>query len=153
MIKINRFIVAGLLFVALSGCFKSGPQGSDIDTAALVDKQPTADNPVDDSATVQDASSTDALGTSFIGKLEESDLTRLKQAQTTAFQQERGGVPIVWRNPDTSHSGQVTSGPIYTINGRRCRDFIQFITISGAQESDNGVACQQSDGVWASIVS
>ncbi|MEP2943571.1 MAG: RT0821/Lpp0805 family surface protein [Hyphomicrobiales bacterium] len=149
----SRFIVAGLLAVALSGCSKSSPQGSDIDAAALVDNQPVADNPVNAVATEEDTSSTETLGTSFIGKLEESDLARFKQAQTTAFQQERGGVPIVWRNPDTSHSGQVTSGPIYTINGRRCRDFIQFITIDGAQESENGVACQQSDGVWASIAS
>lgn len=153
MIKMSRFIIASLLVVALSGCVKSKPQGSDIDAAALVDNQPTADNPVDDVASEQDAPSTEALGTSFIGKLQESDLMRFKQAQVTAFQQERGGVPIVWRNPETSHSGQVTSGPIYTINGRRCRDFIQFITISGAQESDNGVACQQPDGVWASIAS
>lgn len=150
--KMCHVPMIALVAFSLSGCLSGGSQGSDINTANVNESEPAGKNPTDE-PTSQDDTSTEVLGTTFKDKLNDSDLSRLKQAQDTAFQQPRGGVPIVWRNTETSHSGQVTSGPIYTINSRRCRDFIQFITISGEQESENGVACQQTDGKWQVIAS
>lgn len=80
--------------------------------------------------------------------LDERDIARAGQAQITALEQARGGVPIAWHNPDTGHSGQAISGPGYSINGRQCRDYVHTVSIGGAPQRLNGAACRKPDGTW-----
>lgn len=150
MLIIIRVATIAMLAVFLGGCLNGGSHSLDATSGVLTQNAPIPE--INDSATITDATlSRNSVSSSFEEQLDASDLPRLKQAQLTAFQQQRGGAPIAWHNPDTKHSGQVTSGPTYTINGRKCRDFIHIITIDGAQQSENGVACRQADGAWQAI--
>lgn len=89
-----------------------------------------------------------ALGAVFGQRFDQRDAGRAEQAQAAAFQQPQAGVPIAWRSPETGQSGQVVSGPGYSINGRQCRDYVHTVSMGGVPETVRGVACRQADGTW-----
>lgn len=57
-----------------------------------------------------------------------------------------------WSNPDTGHSGSFAPINTYTsMDGLRCRDFTQSITIDGQTQDEDGAACRTDDGSWRAV--
>jgi surface antigen len=59
------------------------------------------------------------------------------------------GHPGTWRNPDTGNRGRVVVRDTYqTSHGQYCREFQQYVTVSGRREVAYGTACRMPDGSW-----
>lgn len=57
-----------------------------------------------------------------------------------------------WSNPDTGHSGSFALINTYTsMDGLRCRDFRQSITIDRQTQDEDGAACRTDDGSWRAV--
>ena len=146
MFVIVRFAIIGLCSLALTGCLNTRSQGLGANSGILKYNTPPA-------KIENDVIGANALRSSFSEKLKASDLSHLQQAQKTAFEQEKGGIPIAWKNPKTRHSGEVTSGTSYTINGRLCRNFVNSIIIDDKRQTEDGIVCLERDGLWQALFS
>ncbi len=60
------------------------------------------------------------------------------------------GETIAWNNPDSGHSGTVTTvrDGTQAATGAYCREYQQTITVGGRTEEAYGTACRQPDGTW-----
>lgn len=63
------------------------------------------------------------------------------------------GQTVVWRNPDTGHSGSVT--PVrdgrHARTGQYCREYQTDVEINGRTQTAYGTSCRQPDGSWKII--
>jgi surface antigen len=91
-----------------------------------------------------------ALAGSEIGKsLDRADKLAMERSTQTALETGRSGEEVIWRNPDSGHSGTVTPQPAYkTSDNTYCREYQQTVTIGGKTEEAYGTACRQPDGSW-----
>lgn len=91
-----------------------------------------------------------ALAGSEIGKsLDRADRLAMEQTTQSALETGRSGEEVVWRNPDSGHSGTVTPEPAYQKSDNTyCREYQQTVTIGGKTEEAYGTACRQPDGTW-----
>jgi surface antigen len=55
---------------------------------------------------------------------------------------------IVWNNPQTGGSYQMTPTAAYQVDGRYCREYTSTATIAGQRQQVYGTACRQPDGAW-----
>lgn len=87
----------------------------------------------------------------FIGKgvtISESDAAAVEAAAKRAYSAPIGE-RIGWTNPQTGHSGTLTTTRDgYNNAGQYCREYQQTITTGGKTELGYGTACKQSDGAW-----
>jgi surface antigen len=90
------------------------------------------------------------LAGGFIGhQLDAQSEARRQEALRAAAQQPRGQV-VTWTNPAQNTSGQsIRVSDITTINGRRCAQWQETITIGGKPQQVDGTKCQAVDGSWA----
>jgi surface antigen len=89
-----------------------------------------------------------AIGNQIGRTMNEVDRMKARQAEQRAYTAPIGET-IVWNNPDTGNSGQIT--PIRDgrrVSGEYCREFQTQVNIGGKREDAHGVACQQPDGSW-----
>jgi len=96
------------------------------------------------------------LGGAFVGGetgkgLDQVDRLKLQQAIDLAATAPVGRT-VSWSNPDSGHSGSVTtirdgilSGGLY------CREYRQSVTLGGATSEAVGTACQFPDGSWKPV--
>ena len=84
-----------------------------------------------------------------IGKsMDEQDKMKMQRTTQRALERSRTGQTSSWRNPDSGHSGTVTTTRTFQNNGRYCREFTQTITVGGKTQKGYGTACRQPDGSW-----
>jgi surface antigen len=84
-----------------------------------------------------------------IGKtMTEVDRQRARAAEQRAYAAPIGET-IVWNNPQSGNSGNIT--PVRdgrAVSGDYCREFQSEVTIGGKREQAVGRACRQADGSW-----
>lgn len=84
-----------------------------------------------------------------IGKyMDRQDKMRMEKTTQTALERGRTGQTSSWKNPDSGHSGTVTTTQTFQNDGRYCREYTQTINIGGKIEKGYGTACRQPDGAW-----
>jgi surface antigen len=83
-------------------------------------------------------------------KLNRRDRAIAATAYSAALRGSAGGT-IVWRNPKTGRNGTITPGPLYTVNGRRCREIQTTIRVREFTSSWRGTVCQGDKGNWSRI--
>jgi surface antigen len=84
--------------------------------------------------------------------LDDKDKAISADAVTAALQANAAGKMSNWRNPTSGHSGEVTPGPVYSVNDYSCRDYVHHITIGDRQETLRATACRQPDGTWRALI-
>jgi surface antigen len=84
--------------------------------------------------------------------LDDKDKSLSSEAITSALQVGEVGKSTAWRNPQTGHSGQITPGPVYSVNDYACRDYVHAIVIGERQETVRASACRQPDGTWRALL-
>ncbi len=88
------------------------------------------------------------IGAQIGRDLDELDRQRALEAEYRALEYGRAGRPVVWRNDNTGHYGEVVAGPGYEVNSLDCRDYTHTIYIDGRPQVAKGTACRQPDGSW-----
>ncbi|PCJ95700.1 MAG: hypothetical protein COA52_03510 [Hyphomicrobiales bacterium] len=88
------------------------------------------------------------IGNSIGKSLDAQDRRRAQNAEYQALEYGRVGSPVVWRNPDSGHYGEVTPTKTYRNNNLQCREYSHTIYIDGRPETAKGTACRQPDGTW-----
>ena len=88
------------------------------------------------------------IGSQIGRDLDELDRQRAQEAEYRALEYGRSGRPVVWRNDNTGHYGEVVAGPGYEVNSLDCRDYTHTIYIDGRPQVAKGTACRQLDGSW-----
>ncbi|WP_448203422.1 RT0821/Lpp0805 family surface protein [Azospirillum sp. sgz302134] len=87
----------------------------------------------------------------FIGrgvKIDDADVSYAEGAARRAYGAPIGD-PVGWSNPQTGHSGSVTTiREGYNSAGQYCREFKQAVAVGGKTELGYGTACKQADGAW-----
>ncbi|MCW2236571.1 RT0821/Lpp0805 family surface protein [Azospirillum canadense] len=90
----------------------------------------------------------------FIGKgvtITEGDAAAAETAAKRAYSAPIGE-KIGWTNPQTGHSGTLTTTRDgYNNAGQYCREYQQTVTTGSKTELGYGTACKQSDGAWKII--
>jgi surface antigen len=90
----------------------------------------------------------------LVGSEAGKSLDRADQQYAWRAQQQAQAAPIgqtiVWSNPDSGHSGQITptrEGHI-PATGEYCREYQQSVRVGGQTQRAYGTACRQPDGSW-----
>lgn len=91
------------------------------------------------------------VGSEIGRQLDEADQRALYDAQYRALEYGNPGTPVVWKNPNSGHYGEVVPGPGYKVNVSDCRDYTSTIYIGGQPQVVRGTACRQPDGTWKPI--
>ncbi|MBI2108897.1 MAG: glycine zipper 2TM domain-containing protein [Parcubacteria group bacterium] len=94
------------------------------------------------------------VGTEIANKLDHSDKMHAERAAQTALERNDTGAATPWQNLKTESSGtfKPTSNP-KMIDEKRCRTFIQTVTIEGKETVATGTACQKNKNDMWRIVS
>lgn len=98
-----------------------------------------------------------AMAGGFIGnkigeQMDEHDKLMAERSAQKALENAKSGTKVVWKNPDTNHSGSVTPTKTYqNREGRYCREYTQEVTIGGETQKAYGTACRQPDGQWVIV--
>lgn len=88
------------------------------------------------------------LGSEIGASLDRADRLYAERAAQQAYAAPVGET-ITWRNPESGHSGAITTTREgYSSSGAYCREYQQTITVGGQVERAYGVACRQPDGSW-----
>lgn len=88
------------------------------------------------------------VGSEIGSSLDKADKMEAERAHQTAMAAPVGDT-IRWNNPDSGHSGTVTTVKDgRTDSGRYCREYKTTVQIDGRDEVAYGQACQQPDGTW-----
>lgn len=93
-----------------------------------------------------------AIGSEIGRSMDELDRMKAREAQQYAYNAPLGET-IVWNNPDSGNSGNVTpvrDGYAET-SGQYCREFQTEVMIGGERQDGYGTACRQADGSWKII--
>jgi surface antigen len=85
-------------------------------------------------------------------ELDAKDKAISDDAVAQALQSSDAGRSTDWRNPATGHSGQITPGPVYSVNDYSCRDYTHHIVIGERQQMLRLTACRQPDGTWRALI-
>lgn len=72
------------------------------------------------------------------------------EAEYRALEYGRTGGPIVWRGR-RGVRGEVTSGPLYQVNERDCREYTHVIRYAGKTETARTTACRRPNGNWQPV--
>ena len=80
--------------------------------------------------------------------LDQRDKRMAAEAQQRALETAPTGQPVAWNNPDSGHSGSVTTTRTYQSGNSYCREFQNDVVIGGKSEKAYGTACRQPDGSW-----
>ena len=83
---------------------------------------------------------------------DDKDKSLSTEAITAALQVGEVGKPTNWRNPETGHSGQITPGPVYSVNDYACRDYVHTFVSGDRHETVRATACRQPDGSWRALL-
>lgn len=132
-------LAAGLLLAGCAGT--SGVLTPGTTAAPLGNDVPAAPPPGSISAGI--------VGTTIGLGLPPQDLQRALSAEYQALEFGVAGVPVVWRG--TVASGEVTPGPIYTVNEYQCRDYTHSIMVGGAAEVARNTSCSRAGAAWAPV--
>jgi len=84
--------------------------------------------------------------------LDERDKALSAEAIASVLQTGEAGKPSDWRNPQSGHFGQITPGPVYSVNDYACRDYVHRLTIGDRVETLRASACRQPDGTWRALI-
>ena len=87
---------------------------------------------------------------SELGKsLDKADKAYMERSTQDGLEYSKTGSVVVWNNPDSGNSGNITPSKTYQEpSGRYCREFQQTIFVDGQEESAYGRACRNPDGSW-----
>jgi surface antigen len=91
-------------------------------------------------------------GTPAAKQLDARDKTISADAINAALQTSEPGKTTTWRNADTGHFGEITPGPLYSVNDYSCRDYVHHLTIGDSQQTVRASACRQPDGTWRALL-
>jgi surface antigen len=94
-----------------------------------------------------------AIGNKMGKNMDKVDRMKMRDAEQRAYSAPMNET-IIWKNPDSGHSGTVT--PVREgrrQNGQYCREFQSEINVGGQREKGYGTACQQPDGSWKIVSS
>lgn len=90
------------------------------------------------------------IGNHVGASLDKADRMYAERATNTALETAHSGQAVVWKNPDSGHSGTIT--PIRTFqdtsSNQYCREFQNTVTINGQPQQAYGKACRMPDGTW-----
>lgn len=70
------------------------------------------------------------------------------QAQERALNASASGASVTWRNPQSNVRGEVTPGPLYSVNLQECRTFTHAVEVSRQRYVMRGTACKQDSSGW-----
>ncbi|MTI17047.1 hypothetical protein E1162_07320 [Rhodobacteraceae bacterium RKSG542] len=126
----------------LAACSTSGDAGVDkrssIGFWSSESAQPTAAHAAID----------DALSDELLTVLASHDSKSAIQAQANALEGFEDGASVNWRNRSSGIRGVVTSGPVYYINEKACRDYKHIIYLRDYMKTFKGAACKEGKE-WA----
>ncbi len=89
------------------------------------------------------------LGGSIGKSLDRKDQELAMKAAERSFERAAVGETTTWRNPDSGHSGSITTTREFTNDlGERCREYREVVTTGGQQQVVTGIACRGADGRW-----
>lgn len=80
--------------------------------------------------------------------IEDRDRAVAIEAQRRALERSGAGSAVRWSNPRNQIRGEVTPGPVYSVNTQQCRDFRHTVETAGASVSARASACRNPDGSW-----
>jgi surface antigen len=154
MKKLHKFVLPGLLVVALAGC-EGGQYGQKQTGGALVGAaaggllgSQIGGGSGQLAATAGGAVLGLLLGSEVGKSLDRADRMYAERSYQQA-QAAPVGQQITWSNPQSGNYGTVTP----TRDGRDqagnyCREYQQTVTVGGKTQQAYGTACRQPDGTW-----
>lgn len=84
--------------------------------------------------------------------LDARDKSILADAINAALQTSEPGKTTTWRNAGSGHFGEITPGPLYSVNDYACRDYVHHVTTGERQQTVRASACRQPDGTWRALL-
>ena len=81
-------------------------------------------------------------------QLDERDKALAQQTLHNSLESAPDGRVNSWKNPNTSHSGQIRVNNTVTQGANVCRDYTHMVMIDNKQEQVKGRACRNSNGEW-----
>jgi surface antigen len=91
------------------------------------------------------------IGNRIGAAMDDEDRRRAYAAEMQALETGPSGAPVAWRNPDSSHYGNVVPGPAYQADGATCRQYTHTVYVSGTPQIARGTACRNPDGTWTQV--
>lgn len=86
-----------------------------------------------------------------LATMSESDRLRALEAEYLALESAPGGLPIEWKSPDGTASGEVVAATPYQVGQQNCRQYSHEAVIRGVKISGRGAACRNEDGSWTPL--
>ena len=75
---------------------------------------------------------------------------RALQAEYTALEKGRSGVPVNWQGTNGTY-GHVVPQQTYQVGSSNCRRYTHEIYIDGTPKKASGTACRNPDGTWTPL--
>ena len=88
------------------------------------------------------------LGGAIGAKLDADDQLKRQAAFDSAAEQPRGGIAS-WSSPDKGTGGQIVKvSNTYLVDGRRCMEVEETVTIAGEPRVVKDMQCEDASGTW-----
>ncbi|WP_310620722.1 hypothetical protein [Flexibacterium corallicola] len=87
----------------------------------------------------------DVLSKEIVGVVPKKDLPQANKAQVRALNGPKKGATFNWNNRRSNLKGEVTSGPVYYVNSRQCREYTHTIVSDSNRWNFKGTACKTGD--------
>ncbi len=82
-------------------------------------------------------------------KMDHADKVYAEKVTQTALKRNQDGAASPWDNARSGNSGTIMPTKTFRDSGgKRCREFVQTISIDGEETTATGRACELSDGSW-----
>jgi surface antigen len=142
--SLKSFVLLFVALACLTGCASKDSVGENGGLLGMA--------PVDNLSSGAVAVLGNLTGSTTAKDLNDKDRAISADAVNAALQTSDAGKVSSWRNPATGHSGEITPGPLYSVNDYSCRDYVHHIVIGDKQETLRATACRQPDGTWRALI-
>lgn len=140
----KSFSLSVLVVCLLAGCASKDPVGENGGLLSLAPVSRVTNDAV--------AILGNLTGTTTAKDLDYKDKLISAELLAATLQSGEAGRAAQWRNPSTGHFGEITPGPVYSVNDYTCRDYVHHIVIGERQETLRQTACHQPDGSWRALI-
>lgn len=91
------------------------------------------------------------VGATIGFSLSAADGQRALSAEYQALEEGTANVPVIWQGSTAAVYGEVTPGPLYTVNEYQCRDYTHTIYVNTVREAGRGTSCRTAGRPWAPV--
>jgi surface antigen len=155
--RFTKYVVPGLVAVALVGCQSTGQGEKELGgTIVGAGLGGLAGSQIGSGTGQLAAVGAGVLLGGLLGNQVGKSLDRADRAEIARAQQSAYAAPvgqqITWSNPQSGNYGTITpTREGRDTGGNYCREFQQTINVGGQPQQGYGTACRQPDGSWKII--